>query len=215
MREQRDTLGAGGRDRAAPAGGVRRRGVRRLRLLLRLRRGWSRHSRGERCGQPLPRSGPRLQRAVLPAPGLWPLQPRSLTHVPTAVASSSRATPAARGAAAGRFCAGASCSRRDWVRAHFPPAPGSPPPSTCSETRGQTVSGARAQHSPAHAVVRFSSSLLPPPCNGRHLRRAHSKHQENGQTQLLNLLSRFSIFPNLVGGGVGVVPGDSVRMTAK
>lgn len=39
-------------------------------------RAWPGHSRGERCRQPLPRSGPRPQRLALPAPEGRPLCPR-------------------------------------------------------------------------------------------------------------------------------------------
>lgn len=103
--------------------------------LLRLRRGWPRHSRGEHSGQPLLRSGPRLQLPVVPVPEgppLWPPQSPAVSRTfPWDGPQNSRATPAAQGAAAGKSCAGASGSRRGWPRSPFPPAPGSPPPSTC------------------------------------------------------------------------------------
>lgn len=63
--------------------------------------------------------------------------------------------------------------------------------------------------------IPLGGSIPPTPPNYRHLRRAHSKHQEKDQTQLHNFLSRFSIFPKQAGGGGWGGEGDCVWMTAK
>lgn len=90
--------------------------------------------------------------SVRGSPALAPAKPRSLRTFPWGGPRNSRTTPAARGAAAGRSCAGASCSRRGWLRSSFPPAPGSPAPSTCSETQSQ-------RH---HATAAPRDSAAPP-----------------------------------------------------
>lgn len=93
-----------------------------------------------------------------------PLQaPQSPAHPPGGGPGNSRATPAAGGAAAGRFYAGASCSRRGSLRGHFLRAPGPPPPSTCSETRAAELEAPAEQRSPAHPESRFCSPTSHPP----------------------------------------------------
>lgn len=82
---------------------------------------------GKSGGQPVSRSGPRLQSLRVPRFGLC--APQSRAH--SGGHCGSGATPAGPGAGAGKFCAGASCSRRDCSWVHSPPPRGSPPPSTC------------------------------------------------------------------------------------
>ena len=119
---------------------------------------------------PLPRSKPRLQhlRVLL----LGTCTPQTRAHS-GGHCGSSRVTPAGPGAGAGRFCAGAFCSRRDCSQVRFPPPPppGSPPPSTCKRDPGpERQQRQRAQRIPAQPELGRSSSVSVSPTVCGHLR---------------------------------------------
>lgn len=156
---------------------------------------WLGHSRGQRCEQPLPRSGLQLQRLVLPAPEGPPLCP---------------CTPQSQAQASGRGRRGAGLHLLDQAPAlrgfaQEPPVVvgvGCGPillllgllrrPAPASETQGPGVSGATVHRRiPAHPELGGSSSSHLPPSAS-----ISERHIQNTMTVAERIcdsfLSRFS-----------------------